>query len=357
MDDDALIARMHKAISIIQFKLEGQLIHRNPNYNMGQRLLLDKINWQERTISIGDKVYPLKDADFPTVDTLKPYMLTEEEWEIMQYLKTAFMRSEKLQKHIRFLFEKGEIYTIYNNNLLFHGCIPLHDDGSFMKFSWAEYKSGRRLMDFCDKTARQGYFAKEGSITKSFGKDFLWFLWCGKDSPLCARKKIATFERLLIDDPETWEEPKNAYYECWDNEEIAQKILEEFSLSDENSHIINGHIPVKRKDGEKPIKANGKLILIDGGFCRAYRETTGIAGYTLIYNADGMRISAHEPFRGVKNAIKMNVDIHSDTVIFEKSSDKIRVKDTDIGKALSERISDLTQLLKSYETGSLKEKN
>ena len=266
------------------------------------------------------------------------------------------MRSEKLQNHVRFLFEKGEIYTIFNNNLLFHGCIPLHDDGSFMKFSWAEYKSGRRLMDFCDRTARQGYFAREGSITKSFGKDFLWFLWCGKDSPLCARKKIATFERLLIEDPETWEEPKNAYYCCWNDEKIVQKILEEFSLGGEHSHIINGHVPVQRKKGEEPVKASGKLILIDGGFCRAYQESTGIAGYTLIYNADGMRISAHEPFRGVQNAIKNNADILSDTVIFEQAADKIRVKDTDIGCGISEKIADLMHLLECYETGGIKEK-
>lgn len=354
-DDDALVARMHKAISIIQFKLEGQVIHRNPQFNMGKRLLLDRVNWETGKITIDGKEYTLKDTDFPTVDPIKPYMLTEEEWEIMQYLKTAFMRSEKLQNHVRFLYEKGEIYTIYNNNLLFHGCIPLHDDGTFMKFSWAEYKSGKRLMDFCDRTARQGYFAREGSITKSFGKDFLWFLWCGKDSPLCARKKIATFERLLIDAPETWEEPKNDYYQCWNNEEIVQKILEEFSLGGEHSHIINGHIPVKRKKGEEPVKANGKLILIDGGFCRAYRESTGIAGYTLIYNADGMRISAHEPFRGVQNAIKNNADILSDTVIFEQATDKIRVKDTDTGRNISDKIADLTQLLKCFETGSIKE--
>lgn len=355
-DDDVLVARMHKAISVIQFKLEGQAIHRNPEFNMGHRLLLDKINWDTGTISLNAKEYPLKDTDFPTVDKEKPYKLTDGEWEVMQYLKTAFMRSEKLQNHVRFLFEKGEIYTIFNNNLLFHGCIPLHDDGSFMKFSWAEYKCGRRLMDFCDRTARQGYFAREGSITKSFGKDFLWFLWCGKDSPLCARKKIATFERLLIEDPETWEEPKNAYYCCWNDEKIVQKILEEFSLGGEHSHIINGHVPVQRKKGEEPVKANGKLILIDGGFCRAYQESTGIAGYTLIYNADGMRISAHEPFRGVQNAIKNNADILSDTVIFEQAADKIRVKDTDIGCGISEKIDDLMHLLECYETGGIKEK-
>lgn len=355
-DDDILVARMHKAISIIQFKLEGQTILRNPDFHMEHRLLLDKINHQTGTVTVEGKEYPLKDTDFPTVDREHPYELTDREAEVMQYLKNAFMRSGKLQAHARFLYEKGEIYTIFNKNLLFHGCIPLEDDGSFMKFSLAQGKSGKAFMDFCDKAARQGFFAKEGSIARSYGKDFLWFLWCGKDSPLCARKKIATFERLLIEDKTTWVEPKNAYYRSWNDEKIVQNILEEFNLGGERSHIVNGHIPVQKKKGEEPLKASGKLILIDGGFCRAYQESTGIAGYTLIYNADGMRISAHEPFRGVENAIKNNADIVSDTVIFEHSADKIRVKDTDTGRRLTAKIDDLMHLLEGYETGIIKER-
>jgi len=354
-DDDVLVARMHKAISIIQFKLEGQTILKNPDFNMEDRLLLDKIDWDKKEITIEDKVYPLKDADFPTVDRDNPYELTDDEKDVMQYLKNAFMRSYKLQNHIRFLYEKGEVYTIFNNNLLFHGCIPLNDDGSFMKFDLAQGKSGKSLMDFCDRAARQGFFAREGSLARSYGKDFLWFLWCGKDSPLCARKKIATFERLLIEDKKVWEEPKNAYYNCWNDEKIVDKILAEFSLSGEHTHIINGHVPVQSKNGETPVKANGKLVLIDGGFCRAYQASTGIAGYTLIYNADGMRISAHGPFRGVQNAIKNNADILSDTVIFERATEKIRVKDTDVGRRISEQIDDLTKLLEGYETGVIKE--
>lgn len=354
-DDDILVARMHKAISTIQFKLEGQTILRNPDFNMNDRLLLDKINWDEGTVHIDGKDYPLKDTDFPTIDRNDPYKLTEGEAEVMLYLKNAFMRSPKLQSHAKFLFEKGEIYTIFNKNLLFHGCIPLNDDGSFMEFKLAGGRKGKEFMDYCDKAARRGFFAKEGSTDKRQGKDFLWFLWCGKDSPLCARKKIATFERLLIEDKSTWEEPKNAYYRCWNDEETVSMILEEFSLGGERSHIINGHIPVQRKKGEEPIKASGKLILIDGGFCRAYQSSTGIAGYTLIYNADGMRISAHEPFRGVQNAIENNADIVSDTVVFEHSADKIRVKDTDTGKALIEKIKDLTLLVHEFETGGIKE--
>ena len=355
-DDDILVARMHKAISVIQFKLEGQTILRNPEFNMNDRLLLDKINWNNGTIKIKNKEYLLKDIDFPTIDINNPYKLTKRETEVMQYLKTAFMRSEKLQSHVRFLFEKGEIYTVFNKNLLFHGCVPLNDDGRFMQFSFANGKSGKAFMDFCDITARKGYFSKEGSKAKTFGEDFLWYLWCGKDSPLCGRKRITTFERLLIVDETAWEEPKNAYYQCWNDENTVNRILEEFSLGGVGSHIINGHIPVKCKNGENPVKANGKLILIDGGFCRAYHHSTGIAGYTLIYNDAGMRISAHEPFRGVQNAIKDNDDILSDTVIFEHSVDKIRVMDTDIGKTLSEKIADLKLLLNCFESGTIKEK-
>ncbi len=355
-DDDLQIARMHKAISVILFKLEGQIILRNPDFNMADRLLLDKINVQSGTVTLDGTAYPLRDISFPTVDKNDPYSLTDEEAEVVQYLKNSFMRSEKLQSHIRFLYEKGEIYTIFNQNLLFHGCIPLNKDGSFMEFPLAQNKKGKEFMDFCDKAARQGYFAREGSLARSYGKDFLWFLWCGKNSPLCAREKIATFERLLIEDSSTWEEPKNAYYDCWNNPETVEKILEEFSLHSDRSHIINGHIPVKSKKGETPIKANGKLVLIDGGFCRAYQPSTGIAGYTLIYNADGMRISAHEPFKGIQGAIQNNTDIISDTVIFEHAADKIRVKDTDTGKRLSEKIADLTLLLKGYESGTIKER-
>lgn len=356
-DDDALIARMHKAISVIQFKLEGATILRNPEFDMSDRLLLDKIDKDKGTVKINGVEYPLKDSDFPTLDPENPYKLTEDEAEVMKYLKNAFMRSEKLQRHVKFLFEKGEIYTVYNGNVLFHGCIPLDDDGEFLRFRMAEGRSGRAFMDYCDRVARQGYFSKDGTTTRQRGKDFLWFLWCGKDSPLCARKKIATFERLLVADSSTWEEEKNAYYTCWQNEEIAEKILREFSLGGIGSHIINGHIPVLKNKGEAPIKANGKVIVIDGGFCKAYQPTTGIAGYTLIYNAEGIRISAHEPFRGEAQAIKNNADIVSDTVIFEHSSDKIRVRNTDIGKRILQKIEDLRMLLLAYETGEIKQRS
>ncbi len=356
LDDDILIAKMHKAISVIQFKLEGQTILRNPKFNMNGRLLLDKIDRVNKTVLIEGKSYPLSDADFPTVNENEPYRLTSEEAGIMNYLKNAFMRSEKLQKHISFFFEKGEMYTVFNKNLLFHGCIPLDENGEFIKFDIADGLSGKAFMDYCDRMARQGFFAKNGSAERQKGKDFLWFLWCGRNSPLCAREKITTFERLFVKDESAWAEPKNAYYNSWNDEKIADKILKEFSLGGTGSHIINGHIPIRSKKGEAPLKANGKLIVIDGGFCRAYQDTTGIGGYTLIYNAEGIRISAHEPFRGKVNAISNNADIISDTVVFEHSENKILVRDTDIGDKLKARIDDLNMLLKAFEEGRIKER-
>ena len=355
-DDDVLIARMHKAISIIQFKLEGQTILRNPDFKMDDRLMLGRIDFDRGTIDIDGEDYPLTDSDFPTVDRADPFCLTEAESRVMHYLKNAFMRSEKLQRHISFLFEKGEMYTILNKNLLFHGCIPLDNHGEFIKFECAGGLSGRAFMDWCDRVARQGYFTKDGTQDRQYGKDFLWFLWCGRNSPLCARDKITTFERLYIQDEKTWVEPKNYYYNSWNDERVADKILTEFSLGGSGSHIINGHIPIKSRKGEEPVKANGKLIVIDGGFCQAYQSTTGIGGYTLIYNAEGIRISAHEPFKGKENAIRNNVDILSDTVVFENSMRKILVKDTDQGAQIQRRIDDLSLLGKAYESGRIKER-
>lgn len=354
--DDTLIARMHKAISVIQFKLEGQTVLRNPEFDMNDRLILDKIDYEKGTVVIDGAEYPLRDSDFPTVNRSDPYALTASEAKVMRYLKNAFMRSEKLQRHASFLFEKGEMYTIINKNLLFHGCIPIDKNGEFLRFKCAGGLSGRAFMDFSDKMARRGFFSKEGTLERQRGKDFLWFLWCGKNSPLCAREKITTFERLYIEDSAAWVEPKNAYYNSWNDEKIAEKILSEFSLGGVGSHIINGHIPIKSRKGEAPVKANGKLIVIDGGFCQAYQPTTGIGGYTLIYNAEGIRISAHEPFKGRENAIRNNADILSDTVVFENSAYKILVRDTDQGADIQRRIEDLTLLCKAYEMGKIKER-
>ncbi len=349
--DDSLVARMHKAISIIQFKLEGQAIKRNPSFDMESRLLLERVDKNSCTVTLGGKKYKLRDCDFPTLLD-DPYELTESERAVMAYLKVAFMRSEKLSRQVRFLYEKGGMYTVYNNNLLYHGCIPMTDDGEFLSLAAAGGKSGRELMDYCEAMARSGYFAKEGSAERQAGKDFLWFLWCGKDSPLCARKKIATFERLLIDDKDSWVEPKNAYYLAWNDKKIALKILAEFSLPPYGSHIINGHIPVNK--GENPLKASGKIVVIDGGFCKAFYSATGIGGYTLIYNADELKLLAHEPFKGKEDAIKNNADIISSTAIFESKTDKMRVRETDKGDEIREKIADLMLLMQEYESGNVK---
>ena len=349
--DDAILAKMHKAISIIQFKLEGEVIERNPSFSMNERLILRQINKYEGKIMIDRESYNLRDKDFLTVNESCPYLLTEGEMRVMEHLRIAFTRSERLNRHIKFLFDKGGMYKIYNNNLLFHGGIPMTDDGRFMELSAAGGRKGKSLMDYCDKMARSGYFSKDRSEKKKRGMDFLWFLWCGKDSPLCARKKIATFERLLVKEKSAWIEPKNAYYKAWENEGMAIKILNEFGLSGIGSHIINGHIPVQK--GESPIKANGRIIVIDGGFCKAYHDSTGIGGYTLIYNADGMRIQAHHPFLGKDNAIKNNEDIISETIVFERKNKKMLIRETDYGAEIREKIADLIMLIKEYESGNI----
>ena len=349
--DDTLLAMMHKAISIIQFKLEGQAIKRNPSFLMNERLILEQIDKKRGTVTISGKEYKLRDCYFPTLSDDDPYRLTDGESRVMEYLRVAFMRSDKLNKQIRFIYDYGSMYTLYNNNLLYHGAIPMDEGGEFMSLEAAGGRRGKELMDYCDRMARVGYFAKDGSPERQVGKDFLWFLWCGKDSPLCARKKMATFERLLISDKDAWIEPKNAYYQSWDNEEIAIKILEEFGLDRIGSHIINGHLPVNR--GENPIKANGRILVIDGGFCKAYHGSTGIGGYTLIYNADGMRLQAHEPFFDREDAVKNNADIVSETIIFEHKSDKMRIRETYRGSQIRERIADLMVLMAEYDKGTV----
>ncbi len=352
--DDLLIAAMHKAISVIQMKLEGQIILSHSEYDMNDRLLLEQINLESKTVKINGRDYSLADNCFPTVDFENPYNLTDKEKEVIRYLRSAFMRSEKLQRQLRFLYEYGSMYTIYNRNLLFHGCIPMDKNGDFLPLLAAGNRAGKMLMDYCDEMARLAFSTTHESAEGKNARDFLWFLWCGKDSPLCGRKKITTFERLFTTDSSLWEEPRNDYYNIWDNPELVKKILAEFNLTGARSHIVNGHIPITKGDG--PIKAGGKLIVIDGGLCKLYYSKTGISGYTLIYNADGMRISAHQPFEGREKAIRKNSDIHSQTVIFEEVSDKIRMKDTDKGERILDDIADLLKLLQAYENALIKEK-
>ena len=352
-----LLAQMNKALNIIRFKLEGQIIKRNPCFNMENRLLLDKIDYNSKSITIKGKVYPMKDVDFPTINRADPYALNEEEAELIEQLRSAFLNSEKLQRHIKFIYEKGSIYKCFNSNLLFHGCIPLNEDGSMVSFQYKDkaYK-GKSFLDFAEIIAKNAYYGEEGTKEKQFGKDFLWFLWCGKNSPLFGKDKMATFERLLIDNAEAGIEEKNPYYKYTQNEDFCIEILKLFNLEDKYSHIINGHMPVKCKDGECSIKANGRLIVIDGGFCKAYQKTTGIAGYTLIYNSYGLKLCSHEAFKGKENAIKNNTDIFWSSVISERAHSRISVGETDKGKDFLSIIEDLKLLLSAYYTGIIKEK-
>lgn len=354
--DKALAARMHKAITIILFKLEGQKILRHPEFGMEDRLLLDKIDYEKKSIVIDGVEYQLSDTDFPTVDRANPYELSPEEDEVINQLTNSFQRSEKLQRHVRFLYSKGGLYKIYNGNLLLHGCIPLTPEGELLTFrADGKILSGRAFLDYAEAVARQGYYAKPGSEERQYGMDYLWFLWCGRGSPVFGRDRMTTFERRLIKDESSWAEPKNAYYTFYNDPAVCERLLREFGLEGPHCHIINGHVPVKSRKGESPIKGGGKLIVIDGGFCRAYQPTTGIAGYTLIYNSESMRIVSHEPFEGRENAIRENRDILSSSVVFERMDDKVKIRSTDIGSELQRQVDDLKALLAAYRSGLVKE--
>lgn len=333
-----------KALSIILFKLEGQTILRHPEYNMEDRLLLDKINYENKTIVSEQVTYDMKDTDFPTVDREHPYELTEGEQKVIQDLKFSFLNSHRLQKHVDFLFEKGCMYRRYNENLLYHGCIPLDEQGNFdgIEIDGNIYM-GKEYLDYAERVVRE---VRKGEAGQD-GLDFMWYLWTGKKSPLCGRN-IKTFERTFIQDKTAWKEPTDPYYKFYHTEKTCNMILREFGLFSPLSHIINGHTPVKTVEGEEPVRANGKLIVIDGGFSQAYHKTTGIAGYTLIYNSHGMRIKAHQPFESVEKVLEENKDIESTSTMFETEKDRIMVGDTDEGKAIKEEIQMLKKLLEVY---------
>lgn len=354
--DKLLSARMYKAITIILFKLEGQKILRRPEFGMADRLLLDKIDYENKTITIGDKVYPMLDCDFPTVDPANPYELTEEELHVITQLTDSFRHSEKLQKHTRYLYSKGGLYKVINQNLLFHGCIPMNEDGTLMTFTiGGKERSGKQFLDYAEKTARKAYYDKRGTPERQFGLDFLWWLWAGRNSPIFGRDRMTTFERRFIADKDTWTEPKNAYYTYYQDPAVCDRLLQEFGLVGDHCHIINGHVPVKTKKGESPIKGGGKLLVIDGGFSRAYQATSGIAGYTLIYNSRHYRIVSHQPFTGKYNALHKNDDIENESVVFEKLETRMRVSQTDEGSELQTRVDDLMLLLEAYRTGAVTE--
>lgn len=347
--------KMHKAISVIQFKVEGQIIKKNPEFKMEDRNLLHHIDYEKGTIEIGGKTYEMLDKSFPTVDPKDPYVLTKEE-DIMERLEQAFLNCEKLQRHMRFLLNKGALYKVYNNNLLYHGCVPLNEDGSLkvVQIYGQSYK-GKGLYEILESYVRKGFHALDAK-ERERGRDMMWYIWLSEGSPLFGKDKMATFERYFLAEKETHKEKKNPYYSLLEEEDIVNVILEEFGLPAEGTHIINGHVPVKSKNGENPIKCNGKVMVIDGGFSKAYQKETGIAGYTLISNSYGLILVAHEPFESTEAAIEKESDIHSDSIIVNRVLERKMVGDTDIGRDLREQIKDLEVLLEAYRSGQIAEK-
>ena len=348
--------KMHKAIAIIKFKLEGQLIHKWPEYGMENRCLLHRINYENKTVEIDGKTYDMLDTSFPTIDPEHPYDLTPEEQEVMNRLRTSFIHCEKLQRHVRLLLKRGSMYKVYNGNLLYHGCVPLNPDGTFKKVNvYGREYSGKALYDVLESYVRKAFFSLDEKEREK-GRDIMWYIWTAPDSPLYGRSKMATFERYFLADKSMHHESKNAYYHLFDKEETADNILKEFGLTGDFVHIINGHVPVKTIQGEQPMKANGKLFVIDGGFSKAYQPETGIAGYTLVYHSHGMQLVQHEPFQSRQKAIEEGLDIKSTNFVLEFNSQRMMVKDTDKGKELVTQIQDLKKLLVAYRTGLIKEK-
>ena len=355
-EDEMDLARMHKAAAVLQFKLEGQLLARHPEYGMDERRLLHRIDFDRQTVCVEGTTYPLKSCVFPTVDPADPYALTPLEREVMDRLVMEFAHSEKLQRHAQFLYSSGGMYLRCNGNLLYHGCIPMEEDGSFspMPVANGEPLRGREAIDAADLLARRGYFSTLHSKARVDGQDFLWYLGSGPKSPLFGKSKMATFERYFIADKASHAEKKNAYYRFQDDEATALRILQEFGLS-ETGFIINGHVPVKLGQGESPIKAGGRLLVIDGGLSRAYQPVTGIAGYTLIFTSHELNLVAHQPFESTASAISSEQDIHSVQSLVKQMPRRLLIADTDEGDALRARIEDLMALIAAYRSGVIKE--
>lgn len=349
-----LNVKMHKAVSVMQFKVEGQLIRKYPEFRLESRNLLHRIDFERGVVDMDGTEYELLDKNFPTVDPADPYRLTDKEQEIMDRLERAFMNCEKLQQHMRFLLAKGSLYKVHNGNLLYHGCMPLNEDGSFKDVKlWGQSYKGKALYEILDSYVRKGFVAVNQE-ERERGRDTMWYIWLHQDSPLFGKNKMATFERYFLADPSTHKEKKNPYYYMLEEESVADHILEEFGLPTEGSHIINGHVPVK--SGENPVKCGGKVLVIDGGFSKAYQKETGIAGYTLIYNSYGLILAAHDPFESTEAAIEKESDIHSDSIIVKRVAERKLVGDTDAGRVLREKISDLEMLLEAYYSGEVVEK-
>ena len=353
-----LIAKMHKAISIIQFKLEAATIMRRQEFDMNSRLLLDKIDFDKKVIKIDGNEYKLTDTKFPTVDPKNPYQLTEEEERVVKKLHKSFKGSEKLKKHMKCLFTNGCVYTVANGNLLYHASMPLNEDGSLKDINiQGELYHGRALLKKVGALIRAAYFGDPDPENYNFALDYIWYLWCGKDSPVFDKDKMATFERYFIADKQTHKEVKGNYYVLRDKEEICDMILDEFEIKGTFRHIINGHVPVLTIEGENPVKAGGKLMVIDGGFSKAYQPKTGIAGYTLVYHSRGFQLVQHEPFTSITKAVEEGQDIKSTVQLVEMANHRMMVKDTDKGAELQSQINDLKQLLHAYRTGEIKERD
>lgn len=350
-----LMAKMHKAMTIIQFKLEGQTILRHPEYEMNDRLFLDKIDYTVGTITLGEESYPIRDTFLPTINPADPYALSQEEEELMQQLARSFRKSEKMQKHLRMLYQHGSLYLVRNGFLLYHAAIPLNEDGSFMEVDVCGQRvKGKALMQRIDHVIRQAYFGK--GQDKNNALDYMLYLWCGYGSPLYHKDKMSTFERYFIGVPELEYERKGAYYTLADREDICQMILAEFGLDAQEGRIVNGHIPVRTIKGETPMRASGKRFVIDGGFSKPYQEKTGISGYTLIYNSHGIQLVEHEKFESPEQATLSGSDIHSRIQLEDFTHQRILIRDTDRGQALQRQVEDLQQLLHTYQMGWIEEK-
>ena len=343
-------ATMHQAISVIGAKLEGQIIRRHPGYGMDERLLLDKVDWETYTVTLPGGVYPLKTKRFPTVDPADPYKLSDEEQAVMDTYVELFTGSRTLRRHLDFVCKTGSTYLCSNGNILYHGCIPMTEDGKFASVRHGgQWYTGKALLDYADRVVNAAWVQGDKSAL-----DMMWYLWCGKDSPFSGRE-FHTFERAFIEDKSTWTEPKNPYFLHWENEEMVSMILREFGLDSETGRIINGHTPIKAVKGEKPVKAGGKLFIIDGGFCKAYQKTTGIAGYTLIYNSHGLRLKSHRPFEGVNKVLTDNIDMESSSTPVETFEQRRFIADTDRGERLQLRKQALSELLAAYRDGTIPE--
>lgn len=352
---ESLAAKMHKAIAICQFKVEGQRIMAHPEYELDERLLLDKLDLAKGTVTIKGKVYPLLDTHFPTIDPNDPYKLSDEELLLLNTLEASFLRSERLQKHIRFLYSHGSMYKTVNGNLLYHGCIPMTDEGEFENCTInGVTTSGKAYLDYIDKQVRKAYFNPDESEEIGRSGDLMWYLWLGQKSPLFGKSRMTTFERCFVADKATHEEITVSYYSLIDRRDICEKILEEFGLTSEHSHILNGHVPVKVKDGGTPVRGEGLLFIIDGGISKAYQKTTGIAGYTFIFNSRFMALAEHKPYSPLMPDGSQEFSAPALRTV-EMLYKRMTVKDTDIGKELLKQISELQTLVIAYKNGIIKE--